>query len=85
MEEVSQPMDTEEEVAVADNFQAQLRNLMVIATAAVRRKVPLAEAASSTVVIISSWKGHVQEYQEEYTDDTQRIHLTTVRLGDRVR
>jgi hypothetical protein len=53
-EEVSQPMDIEEEDAVADAVLVPLRILMDINTTVGPRQVPSAEAASPTAVAESS-------------------------------
>src|ERR1700694_5632895 len=76
MEEVSQPMDIEEEDAVADTVLVPLRILMDIDTTVVPRQVPSAEAASYTVVVESSAEMLRHENQEGHTDDTLRIKLS---------
>jgi hypothetical protein len=75
-EEVSQPMDIEEEDAVAEAVLVPFRILMDIDTTVGPRHVPSAEADSPTVVAESSAEKVRTRNQEGHTDDTLNIKLS---------
>ena len=77
IEEISQPMDMEEEDSIYDTILVPLmRTLMDNDTTIVPQQVPLAEAASPQSSFNPPRKRYVHENQESHRDDTLRIKLS---------